>query len=97
MFYTDINKLPSTIRETLPVEAQELYMEAYNAAWELQPAEGHHGLSPESVAHQIAWDAVNREYVHDLKLGKWYRKGEIPVDEEEVKKEGWWEKMKKLF
>jgi cation transport regulator ChaB len=95
MFYNDISKLPTTIREILPAEAQHLYLETYNAAWELEPAGGHQGLSRESVAHQVAWDAVNREWVHDVKLKQWYRHGEEPVLEE--KKMGWWEKMRKFF
>jgi cation transport regulator len=95
MYYSDTSKLPAPIRETLPAEAQQLYIETYNAAWDLEPAAGHRGLSRESVAHQVAWDAVNREFVHDVKMARWYRKGELPVEEE--KKLGWWAKMKKLF
>jgi cation transport regulator len=97
MFYTETSQLPVTIRETLPAQAQQIYMDAYNEAWELQPAGGHHGLSPESIAHQIAWDALNQEYVHDVKRGKWYRKDEVPAEEEPVEKAGLWAKLKKLL
>ncbi len=97
MYYADKSKLPSTIRETLPDEMQKIYLEAYNAAWEMQPGGGHHGLTRESLAHQIAWDAMNRDYVQDARSGKWYRRGEVPVEEEMAEKESWWQKLRKVF
>lgn len=96
MYYADTSKLPTTIRETLPDELQKIYLDAYNAAWETQPGAGHHGLTRESLAHQIAWDAMNRDYVLDAKRGKWYPKGEVPV-EEDAEKESWWQKLRKVF
>lgn len=98
MYYTDKSELPATIREALPEAAQEVYIAAYRAAWEMQPAGPQtQTLSRESVAHQLAWDAVNREFVHDVKKGRWYRKGEALLEEEEVEEKGWLQTLKRLF
>ena len=95
MVYKDRTDLPLTIQETLPPSAQDVYIEAYNAALELVSPEG--SLAPESAAHQVAWDAVTREFVHDDKSGKWYRKGEEPGPEEEQPATNLFQKIKNIF
>ena len=62
MPYSDINELPSSVRENLPKHAQEIYMKAYNSAWEQysEPEERRGNASREETAHRVAWAAVKR-------------------------------------
>jgi len=34
MPYKDVNELPESVRNSLPKHAQEIYLAAYNNAWE---------------------------------------------------------------
>ena len=36
-------------------------------------------IARDTMAHELAWDTVNREFVHDPHTGQWYRKGEKPA------------------
>ncbi len=94
--YSSTRELPATIRDVLPEAAQEIYLKAYNEALQMQPANDSQMLSPESMAHQMAWNVVTKEFVHDERTARWYRKGEIPV-EEEVEHKGLLQRLKALF
>ena len=96
MKYTNASELPTTIRDVLPLEAQELYIQRYNESMELELAGDSQSLPPESLAHQLAWDAVTREFVHDTRTGKWYHAGEVPVPEEEEPK-GLLQRIRDMF
>ncbi|HTZ77135.1 MAG TPA: ChaB family protein [Stellaceae bacterium] len=52
--------LPAPVRNHLPAEAQEIYREAFNHAWDeygsREPARR------EEIAHRVAWSAVKRKY-----------------------------------
>lgn len=68
MPYHEIADLPNSVRHHLPVHAQEIYLAAFNNAWE----EYAHREDREVVAHKVAWAAVKKQYV---KSGKdWVRK-----------------------
>jgi len=68
MPYADISDLPAPVRSHLPVHAQEIYLAAFNNAWE----EYAHRADREAVAHRVAWAAVKKQY---FKAGKdWIRK-----------------------
>ena len=68
MPYADISDLPDSVRGHLPVHAQEIYLAAFNAAWE----EYAERADREAVAHRVAWAAVKKRYE---KAGKeWVRK-----------------------
>jgi cation transport regulator len=74
MPYERINDLPESVRENVPTHGQEIYLEAYNSAWEQydQPEERRGGASREETAHKVAWAAVKNVY---KKQGKrWVRK-----------------------
>ena len=77
MPYSDTNELPSSVRENLPKHAQEIYMKAYNSAWEQysEPEERRGNASREETAHRVAWAAVKEVYEKDDE-GKWTRKKE---------------------
>lgn len=87
--YESREGLPDAVREVLPREAQELYMEAYNESWEAYEEEKTSDLNREAVAHRDGWTAVKREFTKDEKTGKWYPAGEAPErDEIEDEDEG---------
>ncbi|WP_213770483.1 ChaB family protein [Bradyrhizobium sp. dw_78] len=60
MPYASTEDLPPSIRNHLPVHAQEIYLGAFNHAWieygEREPAR------VEEIAHRVAWAAVKRRY-----------------------------------
>ena len=92
MPYETVKELPATIRDTLPDPAKEIYLQAYNQAWEEFDKDDHRGLDQGSLAHQQAWMAVKQEYAFDL--DEWHRKGET-VEKEESK--GIFDRVKSLF
>jgi cation transport regulator len=65
MPYRSIADLPPRIREHLPPHAQEIFLEAFNHAWEeyASPAKRYAGSSLEETAMRVAWAAVKRSYV----------------------------------
>jgi cation transport regulator len=56
MPYRDITDLPPRIRDQLPEHAQEIFLEAFNHAWEQYAAPGkrHPGSSLEETANPLA-------------------------------------------
>ena len=74
MPYDSIKELPENVRGALPKEAQEIYQEAFNSAWDqYDDAEDRRGdQSREETAHQIAWSAVKESY--EKEDGKWQKK-----------------------
>lgn len=74
MPYDTLKELPESVRDNLPKHAQEIYMAAYNSAWdEYKNAEDRReGASREEVAHKVAWDAVKKKY--EKKNGTWKSK-----------------------
>jgi cation transport regulator len=76
MPYNKISELPDSVRDNLPKHAQEIYLSAYNSAWEQydQPEERRGDASREETAHKVAWAAVKKVYEKDEKSGNWRRK-----------------------
>ena len=77
MPYDSIKELPESVRDNVPKHAQEIYMEAYNSAWEQydSPEERRGHASREETAHRVAWSAVKQEYEKGDD-GKWHRKND---------------------
>ena len=74
MPYPSLAALPESIRHHLPKHAQEIYLAAFNHAWETyrDPKDRRDDASREAVAHKVAWAAVKQQYE---KYGdKWRRK-----------------------
>ena len=94
MRYTNKSELPPTIRDVLPERAQELYLEAYNQAWD-EYDEGQGYLTRDGMAHQRGWTAVQHEYVQDQGTGLWHLKGERPP--EPKRRQGLLDRLKSLF
>jgi cation transport regulator len=63
------------IREHLPPHAQEIFLQAFNHAWQeyASPSKRYAGSSREETAMRVAWAAVKRRYV---KIGgRWLAPG----------------------
>jgi cation transport regulator len=74
MPYSGISKLNQSLREKLPKRAQEIYVEAYNDAYDQykDPAKRRGNQSREETARRVAWAAVGKKY-HKGDDGKWHR------------------------
>lgn len=67
MPYSNLKDLPENIRANLPQHAQEIYLAAFNNAWD----EYSHD---EERAYRVAWSAVKKNYVKDKSKGEWIAK-----------------------
>jgi cation transport regulator len=67
MPYDRLDELPDQVRGVLPKHAQEIYLAAYNNAWdEYKEAKDRKGdASREETAHRVAWAAVKAKYEKD--------------------------------
>lgn len=65
MPYDKKKELPKSVKDNLPNHAQDIYISAFNSAFQ--------GADEESEAHAIAWAAVKRTYKKDKK-GNWIKK-----------------------
>ena len=76
MPYDNISDLPESVREHLPKHAQEIYLEAYNSAWDeyASPEKRRGDASQEETAHKVAWSAVKQKY--EKRGDGWVRKEE---------------------
>lgn len=74
MPYKNLKDLPDSIREHLPRHAQEIYLKAFNNAWEeyADPGQRRGKASREEVAHKVAWAAVKHTY--EKRDDKWVAK-----------------------
>lgn len=65
MPYKKLSDLPENVKNVLPSSAQEIYLAAFNNAWdEYQKASKRAGdASREETAHKVAWAAVKKKYV----------------------------------
>ncbi len=76
MPYKTTKDLPERVRENLPAHAQEIYLEAFNNAWDqyAKPEDRRGDATREETAHKVAWSAVKKVYEKDEKSGKWRKK-----------------------
>lgn len=76
--YKDISDLPEQVRDNVPKHAQEIYMEAFNSAWnEYKDPEDRRGDDTrEETAHKVAWAAVKKKYEKDEGSGQWRARDE---------------------
>lgn len=74
--YNKASELPDSVKDNLPNHAQEIYMEAFNSAWDqYKDAEDRRGdASREETAHRVAWTAVKNKYEKDDQTGRWKTK-----------------------
>jgi cation transport regulator len=75
MPYKQLGDLPDSVRDNVPRHAQEIYLEAFNSAWDqyADPDERRGDASREETAHRVAWAAVKQKYEKGDD-GRWHRK-----------------------
>lgn len=73
MPYTSSNQLPDSVKNVLPSHAQDIYLEAFNSAFDQykDPDDRQGDDSREEVAHKVAWSAVKKKY-HKGQDGNWH-------------------------
>ena len=76
MPYKKISELPEQVKTTLPKHALEIYLAAFNNAWDQysKPEDRRDHASREETAHKVAWAAVKHEY--EKIEGEWRRKSD---------------------
>ena len=73
MGFNRIADLPQHLHDELPEKAQELYLAAYNQAWEAETAAASGEIDEQTLAEQAdkdAWLRVKEEFVQD-ENGRW--------------------------
>lgn len=72
MPYDSLHDLPEALRQHLPHHAQEIYLAAFNHAWDEYASKNkrHGDATREQTAHRVAWAAVKRKYAKDAE-GRW--------------------------
>ncbi len=75
MPYRSRSELPESVRNVLPVHAQDIYKEAFNSAYDQydEPEERRGDADQEETAHKVAWSAVKKSYAKGDD-GKWHKK-----------------------
>jgi cation transport regulator len=73
MPYESVQALPEQLRRNLPLQAQQIYRDAFNAAWRQQvDFDGDaHPVALEEAVSRSAWAAVRRQYRRDEATGRW--------------------------
>jgi len=76
MPYKTIKDLPKPLTDHLPKHAQEIYLAAFNNAWEQykDPKDRKGDASREEAANRVAWSAVKCKYAKNTKTGDWEAK-----------------------
>jgi cation transport regulator len=76
MPYRKPDDLPDSVKSHLPKHALEIYLQAFNHAWDeyADPEKRRDDASQEETAHKVAWSAVKKEY--EKRDGDWVRKNE---------------------
>jgi cation transport regulator len=76
MPYNTVNDLPPSVRDHLPPHAQEIFVAAFNSAYQqyADPDKRRTDEGREEVAFKVAWSAVGSEYQKDEKTGRWKKK-----------------------
>ena len=73
MPYDNLSDLPASVQDHLPPHAQQIYLSAFNNAWNEYRDSGKRwrDSSREETAYRIAWAAVKKLYEKDEKTGDW--------------------------
>jgi cation transport regulator len=72
MPYRTVQDLPSNLRELLPQHAQEIFLKAFNSAWEeyQERSNRSESISQEEMAFRVAWNAVKKKYTKNKRSGR---------------------------
>jgi cation transport regulator len=74
MPYQFLFDLPDSVQHVLPKHAQEIYLAAFNHAYDeyKDPQDRREEQSLEEVSHKVAWSAVKHHY-HKDDNGRWVK------------------------
>jgi cation transport regulator len=74
MPYDSISELPDSVAGSLPKKAQEIFLAAFNNAWDeyADPDDRRGDASREETAFKVAWAAVKQQY--EKQGDRWQRK-----------------------
>jgi len=74
MPYESLDDLPDQVKDNLPKHGQEIYLAAFNSAWDqyAEPEDRYGDDGREEVAHKVAWAAVKQKY--EKQDDKWQQK-----------------------
>jgi cation transport regulator len=74
MPYKNLSELPDNVKDNLPKHAREIYLAAFNNAWDQysDPDDRRDDNSREETAHKVAWAAVKQKY--EKRGDEWRRK-----------------------
>lgn len=74
MPYKSIDNLPDSVKQNLPIHAQEIYITVFNHAWDEYADESKRRTneSREEISHKVAWAAVKEKY-RKTDSGKWVK------------------------
>ncbi|MFW6025959.1 MAG: ChaB family protein [Candidatus Woesearchaeota archaeon] len=75
MPYKKKKELPDNVKDNLPDHAQDIYIAAFNSAYQ--------DIDDEAEAHAIAWSAVKRTFKKNKK-GNWIKKEKTKKIKESV-------------
>ena len=75
MSYKRVSELPNNANNNLSEHAQEIYLTAFNNAWDeyKNPGDRQGSDHRETVAHKVAWSTVKQS--DQKRDGRWVRKG----------------------
>ncbi|MDQ5951546.1 MAG: cation transport regulator [Patescibacteria group bacterium] len=75
MPFRTLQDLPDRVQDNLPKHGEEIYLSAYNSAWEQykDAKDRQKSRSREETAHAVAWSAVENVYEKNDK-GEWVKK-----------------------
>lgn len=75
MPYKSINELPEGVRNVLPHHAQNIYMKAFNSAYDEydKPSERRGDTSRDETAARVAWSAAKKAGYEKGADDKWHK------------------------
>ncbi|WP_337022821.1 MULTISPECIES: putative cation transport regulator ChaB [unclassified Pantoea] len=75
MPYKSRDSLPDSVKHVLPAHAQDIYLAAFNSAWDeyKDKKDRQDDSSREEVSHKVAWAAVKHTYEKGSD-DKWHKK-----------------------
>jgi cation transport regulator ChaB len=81
--YQTIEDLPEHVRKTMPREAQETYLNAFQRSWRQYEAYMGGDAGQHAVAHRDAMLAVNHHFEKGVN-GRYYPTGQVPGEHQET-------------
>ena len=88
---------PRSLANLYPIEAQQLYIEAYKKSMANNAKATAGSLTLESSAARDAWEAMQREFVQDPVTHKVHRVGEVAAEPTSAAKRSLFDSVKGLF